>query len=399
MKRSKINSKIESDDQRDLKRQKNKGTLKEILQSYTSSDIRLSLKSNFGHHNVDNMIKFPSKDCTKVDQMSENIEKQNEYTIADFLWHGFTFWKIPYHTVGNAKKRLLRIKHAKLNDKMKVKIRISTTSGSNSSSDDVGNYEDAAYPLSLEWVDIVNRKQNPKSMCFENVISIQSGHKTQAFQAYMAKNGKDSVPCSQNCFSIVSSNRSIDLYAKGSVDLQKWIVPLNNLMCQVQFSTKKYKSLRRLPRKQSIESYDGSESKVEALLVSARSGDVDSFLWYLENGYPVDCMDKTNGDTALIIACRLGIPDIVKVALDKGAKNDPHPTYGQTALQVAVSAGNVDCVRLILETAAPSGSDSIIVNHEDSNKEAPLHVSSRCGSQDILQLLVKHVLPILNFFY
>ena len=390
MKRNNINSKIESDDERDKKRQKNKGSLREILRSYTFPDKSVRLRSNLADKNIDNMIKFPSKDSIKLNQMYQKVDKQIEYSIADFLWHGCTFWKIPYHTVGNAKKRMLRIKHAKLNDKMKVRIRILSTSESSLSSNCVGDYEDAAYPLSLEWIDIVSKKQNPKSLCFEKMTSIQSGHKTQAFQAYIAKNGKDSVPSSQNCFSIVSSNRSIDLYIKGPVDLQKWIISLNNLMCQVQSSSTNCKSPRRLPRKQSIESYDGSKSKEEALLVSARSGDVDSFLWYLENGLHVDFMDERSGDTALIIACRLGKPDIVKAALDKGAKNDPHPTYGQTALQVAVSAGNVDCVRLILETAAPSGSDSIIVNHEDSNKEAPLHVSSRCGSQDILRLLVKH---------
>ena len=62
----------------------------------------------------------------------------------------------------------------------------------------------------------------------------------------------------------------------------------------------------------------------------------------------------------------------------------------QTALQVAVSAGHTDIVQLILETAEPSGADKIISNHEGENGEAPLHVAARCGSADIMQVLIVH---------
>ena len=47
-------------------------------------------------------------------------------------------------------------------------------------------------------------------------------------------------------------------------------------------------------------------------------------------------------------------------------------------------------MRIILETAAPSRSDEVIVNHEDANKEAPIHVSSRCGNLPVLELLIEH---------
>ena len=74
-----------------------------------------------------------------------------------------------------------------------------------------------------------------------------------------------------------------------------------------------------------------------------------------------------------------------------GAKNDPHPHFGQTALQAAVSAGHASCVQCILEAAAPSGSDSVIANHEDPNGEAPIHVAARCGNEEILT--VSYALP------
>ena len=73
------------------------------------------------------------------------------------------------------------------------------------------------------------------------------------------------------------------------------------------------------------------------------------------------------------------------------AHNDPHPDFGQTALQVAVSSGHVSLVKLILDAAEESGADRIIVNHEESERgEAPIHVASRCGSVEIFELLVEH---------
>jgi ankyrin repeat protein len=56
-------------------------------------------------------------------------------------------------------------------------------------------------------------------------------------------------------------------------------------------------------------------------------------------------MEEFSGDTVLISACRMGRIDIVALALERGARNDPHPDFGQTALQAAVSSGHANCVR------------------------------------------------------
>lgn len=119
------------------------------------------------------------------------------------------------------------------------------------------------------------------------------------------------------------------------------------------------------------------------------TGDEKKFTWYLNQGYPIDTEHEKSRDTALMLACRLGKPNMVQIALEYDAKNDPHPDFGQTALQVAVSSGHAECVRILLETAALSDADHIIVNHEDSQKEAPIHTACRCGNLDILELLLK----------
>lgn len=59
---------------------------------------------------------------------------------------------------------------------------------------------------------------------------------------------------------------------------------------------------------------------------AAKSGDMKKFRWFLENGYPIDMTENDDRkDTALIAACRLGRTDIVQLALEFDAKNDPHP--------------------------------------------------------------------------
>jgi ankyrin repeat protein len=131
--------------------------------------------------------------------------------------------------------------------------------------------------------------------------------------------------------------------------------------------------------------------KKKQFFAAAKAGDEAKFRWYLEHGYPIETEDNEDKrDTVLIAACRVGRTNIVKLALEYGAKNDPHPEYGQTALQAAVAAGHIDCVKVLLETASLSKADKIIVNHEDHAKEAPLHVASRCGNVQIAQLLIKH---------
>jgi ankyrin repeat protein len=53
-------------------------------------------------------------------------------------------------------------------------------------------------------------------------------------------------------------------------------------------------------------------------------------------GCPVDIMEHGTGDTPLIVACRQGWKGIVELCLEFGAKNDPHPQFGKTALQVCL---------------------------------------------------------------
>lgn len=55
-----------------------------------------------------------------------------------------------------------------------------------------------------------------------------------------------------------------------------------------------------------------------------------------------------------------------------------------------MSAGHKSIVQLILESMEHSRADRIITNHADENGEAPIHVAARCGSTEIMELLIIH---------
>lgn len=53
-----------------------------------------------------------------------------------------------------------------------------------------------------------------------------------------------------------------------------------------------------------------------------------------------------------------------------------------------MSAGHESCVSTVLDAAAAVGQDGRVVNHEDPNGEAPLHVASRCGNHGVIKVRV-----------
>ena len=126
------------------------------------------------------------------------------------------------------------------------------------------------------------------------------------------------------------------------------------------------------------------------MFTAAVSGDMVAFCAALEAGISVNLIDPASTDTPLMLACRADQPDIVNMCLRFGARNDPHPDFGQTALHAAVSAGAVACTAAILHAAAPSKADSIICNLKDPKGSTPLHVACSLGNVELVELLVSH---------
>ena len=108
----------------------------------------------------------------------------------------------------------------------------------------------------------------------------------------------------------------------------------------------------------------------------------------LDEGCPVDLMEPKTGDTILLIACRNGLVEMAELALQRNAKNDPHPSFGGTGLQLAIAHGHYAVAKLLLETAQETGSAKFIVNHADSRQAAALHSAAMNGDARCAELLL-----------
>ena len=309
----------------------------------------------------------------------------------------------------------------------------------------------AAKPLCLEWFDPddpstidtdTSSPERQRVIHLDDIRDVTTGHATPAFRAYRIRHqqhqhlsdadGRSScgdfrLPDASLCFSIVTHQRTLDLAADSVHEARRWVAALHSLVGQYEawgggkgMSNITPKHRRSSSRRQriaspisrlasspelndsftSVASNDATSRDPmhnDKVFHAARAGNVDSLATYFDReGCPVDIMEESSGDTPLLLACRLDHADVVDLCLKRGAHNDPHPTYGQTALQAAVSSGHASCVKLLLETAAKSNADVIIANHEEidstdpTRREAPIHTAARCGSLAIVELLVLH---------
>ncbi|CAM9251093.1 unnamed protein product, partial [Scytosiphon promiscuus] len=325
----------------------------------------------------------------------------------------------------------------------------------------------AAWPLALIWVDPERdlKKSPPREMGIEEVMDLARGHKTPAFWQQAAHRGIHTLPDPKLCFSLIGSERTLDLAAEGLLEAKEWVLALARValmvdrgglaaangyaaVCsprsQVEPATTPHSSdseelssarlrdnhgggdeishvgLQRRPSKKSgkplrkkeefctrseensaqvksgvlgggrASSVDTTRSWRQRIFPAVNRGDVASVLAMFDQGCPVDLVHEETGDTPMLLACRLGDMGMVTECLRRGARNDPHPNFGQTALQAAVAAGREACARLLLETAAPSRSDVVVSNHKDPNKDTPLHVACRRGYRGIVEALLHH---------
>lgn len=130
--------------------------------------------------------------------------------------------------------------------------------------------------------------------------------------------------------------------------------------------------------------------QVLQLFAAITRGDKDEAARLLRLGIPINDLDPVSTDSPLMIACRRGFPQLVQLCLDYGAKNDPHPDFGQTALHACVASAQRDCAAVLLQVAAESEADDLICNLTDQNGQTPLHTAAVIGSASLAELLLQH---------
>lgn len=224
--------------------------------------------------------------------------------IKSILWDGVSLWKIPFHVLGSAKRRHLRIKRGE-DSSLSQKIKVIEKNSE--------KIEKAFFPLTLE---ILGEKNKTRQIKLDDIVSIRKDSFSEAFNAFRARHGPTALPHHTLCFSIVTVNRTFDLYAESPTENKIMIGEILNLMSSLSSSAK----VRQPPRNR----LEVDSLKKKQFFAAAKAGDVAKFQWYLRQDYDIETEESdARKDTALIAACRLGRTNVVQIALEFDAKNDP----------------------------------------------------------------------------
>ncbi|RHZ15710.1 hypothetical protein DYB26_001666 [Aphanomyces astaci] len=311
--------------------------------------------------------------------------KYNDVGSDTGLWdaairHGALMFKIPYHeSSGAAPKR----KWVALQDLPKK-------------------------GLCITWTDPQHSVESTSSqhlLPLHDVVEVKTGIKTLAFRKQHAAQGKANTFFHEDvCFSLISASRSLDLAAASKEEATLWVASLRRML-QHQTTTPTSTSCsivggggRLRTSAKIMQDFKTSATRdksthamwMQDLFRYAKGQQLSEIAHFLMDGCPVDLLEPQTGDTILFLACRAGHVALLELCLKWGAKNDPHPTFGDTALQIAVKASQPECVRQLLSIAAKSDMDTEIVNHVDHANQAPLHVAASQGDVVCLQLLLHH---------
>lgn len=321
-------------------------------------------------------------------------EVVNPLVIPRILWDGSQIWKIPYNGKGGAERRYLTIKKAPRSSDNTIPIQLEDDSPKS-----IPRF--IFYPPTLVWFagsgpgDVIS----PRELELLSDSKLISGRSTSAFEKYMM-NQRDSRLDENLCFSIETSTRTLDIVVdsieicsswkrafqrllshnkkkseyipsrmpsrRPSIDMQ--LNPASNMTNQPfiggnydtsRYTNHGYPSMNTHISPKYSNNFDSNRNFAERdfsrrLFQAAEIGDVMTLYEATRMGVninttytlpttPVSMASSSGnryvaGDTALFIGCRYGHLNIVKACLNLGAKNDPHPEFGQTALHVAVTS-------------------------------------------------------------
>jgi len=94
-----------------------------------------------------------------------------------------------------------------------------------------------------------------------------------------------------------------------------------------------------------------------------------------------DSIDEATGDTALIVASRLGRVEMVKLLLELKSDIEKANSYNSTALAAAAAAGETETVKLLIEQKAK-------IESLDKEKSTPLMAAARFGQTGAIEALL-----------
>ena len=357
------------------------------------------------------------------------VSSTNCTTFPMLLWKGGILWKIPYNGRGVPERRLVMIKRAPLPGKKSKPVRLLITNADGSTVKSKKSSETyISDPPTIIWAnpDKPSDIKSARELVLYEGAHIVLGHQSPAF--WKSKNRGTPLPPEQFCFSIITNSRSLDLAAESIEEVIAWKNALHMLL--VLMSPNQEWAIENLVKKQPVwhheelenhanqksrkkkndeivtvgdstarlrdEEYERATSAAkqmslkEQMFAATRAADYHKLDIILQTQISVNLMESENSDTILMIACRAGLDKIASLCLNYGARNDPHPEFGQTALHCAVESRSYKCAKVLLEEAAQSQADHIIANLRDSGDQTPLHMSANFGDTKMSTILVSH---------
>lgn len=357
-------------------------------------------------------------------------------------------WRVPFNGKNMAEKRILSIAVEKSDNALMMQpIKfIDLKAETIQSTADASHAMYMKLPISLCWYppgsDLKGEEMAEvmRELILSQGTHIILGHTTKAFQKLLKSGGP--LPRPELCFSVVTATRTLDLAAETRQDAEEWIqalqvvlslVPQNHVVRSpsnhgspssfyaarslvptspsagahlhprnsyaAPLHTKPVLSIsstlaphRSVPPSPTSQAF-GSRPLPwqQRLYAAAQTGDVELLEDIVRGGAFVDAeLDSGTRETALMMAARLGHINIMRLCLQYGAKNDPHPDYGMTALHAAVVGNQYDAAAVLLQTAAKSKADTIICNLSNSVGHTPLHVAITKGDVTMIEMLIAH---------
>jgi ankyrin repeat protein len=356
-------------------------------------------------------------------------------TIAARLWDGGYLWKIPYNGKGDPDKRIVALKRAKVYPSPGSRAVIIDRGGVKSKPEHF-----IVFPPTLVWYnsDKPGEVKNARELILYEGSCLMEGHNTNAFHKLLSRD--KSIPRAELCFSMMTSTRSLDLAADRIEDADAWKDALHMLL--VELCPNKQWGIENLRRAKPFwnntlekpppaaadnsskgrggkgvhnnnDNNNASQKQLPAAALATgpkagakplrkeaikkqvfnacKAGDCAMVESMFKAGVPANLVDeKSNSDTPLMVACQIGNEELVKLCLQYGAKNDPHPDFGETALHMACRYGHVAAAEVILQAAAQSDADAMICNLTNEEAQTPLHLAAGNGHRAMVDVLLGH---------
>ena len=117
----------------------------------------------------------------------------------------------------------------------------------------------------------------------------------------------------------------------------------------------------------------------ERFLAAASKGDVSLVESMLQEGVPVDCVDRVD-HTALFFAAYYNRTDVIRLLLQKGADVNKRDRFGDTPVHWATMYNSTEAIAMLIEHGAS-------INITDNRREKPIDLARRYGNEAAVRML------------